>query len=301
MRQSTRVWSVAAVAVLLVAAQLTVAAPASAGQPRGELEIVDVTETVSSSSVSPKGITAYCPEDTVVIGGGGWVGALRPEDDREVVLTSSRPIRVGGRQGYNVSGREVAGGFDGNWFVDAYALCGREPEGYSIRTDSVARSSTSVKQAIAVCLDGTRVIGTGAVIVGSAGEVSLQTARSSGPRDIVRAVAKEDANGYDEEWSLTAYAICADPRSGISVQYGGSQLTGPENFKIAQVDCPDGTVIYNTAASTSGTPPGLLTTPPGVAILVTNPEGGYSAHAGAVETSPTNVSWDLAVQVICGP
>jgi hypothetical protein len=301
MRQSRRWWTAATLGVMLVAAQLVLAAPASADHPVGELGIVEVSEQTSTNSDSPKGVTAWCPDNKVVLGGGAWVVALRPEDDRELMMTAARPIRVSGRTGYNVSGREVAGGFDGLWGVVAYALCGDMPAGYQIRTDSVARSSTPVKEAAAVCLDGELVIGTGALINSSNGEVSLQTARSSGPRDIARAVAKEDANGYAGTWTLTAYAICADPRSGITVQYGGPEQTGPQDVKIESVTCPQGTVLYNVGAATSGSPPGLLTTPPGVAILATQPTGSNSAAALAVETSPSSASWDLVVQAICGP
>ncbi len=301
MRLPTRVWTAVAIGIILIPAQFVLAAPASASDPLGELDLVEVTEIISSSSVSPKGTTAYCPEGTVLIGGGGWAWASFPADDDEIVMTASRPIRVNGRQGFNVAGQEVAGGFAGNWGLDAYALCGNMPAGYFVTSGSVARSSSSVKQAIATCPDGKLAIGSGALINNSDGEVSLQTARSSEPRDIVRAVAKEDANGYAGEWSLSAFAICVDPRSGISVQYGGSELTGAEDAKSARVDCPPGTFVYDVGASTSGSPPGLLTAPPGVAVLDLNPGGGFDAHAYAVETSPTSARWDLAVQAICGP
>jgi hypothetical protein len=186
--------------------------------------------------------------------------------------------------------------------VDAYAVCGNRPAGYVVLGDPLPYSSSALKEDIAECPGSTRMLGTGARIDGSGGQVTLQTARADGPRTIARAVAKEDANGYSGSWSVTAVAVCADPRSGFSTVYGGSAETGSEDQKSAEARCPSGTFVFNVGASVSGTPTGLYTGPPGVGVLDLNPDGDLPfVHAWAVETTPTNANWDLAVQAICGP
>jgi len=297
-------WMRAAAGVALLGAALLVdtAPVAAAPVPLGGLDVVFVYGEASSSSVSPKQARAVCPPGKVVLGGGGWVWASIPADDRYIVMTQAQPVHSSTVSGYFVTGTEVAGGLDGWWGVDAFALCGNRPAGYAVVDDPRPFSSTALKEAIAECPDGKRVLGTGARIDNSGGQVTLQTARSDGSRGIGRAVAKEDADGYAGNWSVTATTVCADPRSGFTIVYGASVATGSENVKSASVDCPSGTVIHNVGASVSGTPAGLHTAPPGVAVLDLNPEGGgRSAHAYAVESTPTDINWDLVVQVVCGP
>lgn len=70
----------------------------------------------------------------------------------------------------------------------------------------------------------------------------------------------------------------------------------------AFVTCPANTFVHNVAVASSGTPPGLDTTPPGVAVQVLYPFNDLrSAQVFAVETTPTSVNWDVGVFVICGP
>ena len=200
-----------------------------------------------------------------------------------------------------VTGTEVAPGMTGNWWVEAYALCANAPAGYEIASATTVQSSMGTQQTAAICTGSKRVFGTGARINNPGGQVTLQLTRSDGPRTIARATAKEDANGYSANWSLTAFAICANDRPGFSSASAGTP-TGPEDTKLAFVTCPDGTFVHSTAVASSGTPPGLDTTPPGVAVQTLYPFNNLrSAQVFAVETTPTNINWDVGIFVICGP
>jgi hypothetical protein len=144
--------------------------------------------------------------------------------------------------------------------------------------------------------------GTGARINNPGGQVSLQLARSSGPRDISRVTAKEDVNGYAASWNVTAYAICTNPLAGFTAQSRLSMQTGSQDTKLVEVECPSGTFVHNAAAAIGGILPVLGTAPPGVAIQVMFPFNDLKrVRVFAVETTPTNASWNLVAQAICGP
>jgi hypothetical protein len=245
-------------------------------------------------------VSAKCPIGTRVVGGGGWTRAVAAADQAKVILRQLAPNYTE----YIVTGIEVDPGTAGNWWVEAYALCASEPAGYEIVLASSTPSSSAVQQIAAVCPAGKRVIGTGAQINSweLLTQVTLQLVRSSGPRDIVRATAKEDANGYTGNWVVSAFAICANPLAGITVEYFGPTYRWSENSKVEEVDCPSGTHAHNTGAATSGEPPGLDTTPPGVAIQMLYPLNSLTVvRVAAVETTPTNADWHLVAQTICGP
>jgi hypothetical protein len=292
-RTSHRWMAFAAVLCLLAVTQAANPAPALALPG-----LIRVDGNVSSDSVSPKTAVATCPAGTWVVGGGGWAYTTVVADDGEVVLTRLEPVHSrtsAGSDSYVVTGAEVAGGYAGNWGVDAFALCASPPSGYEIVSGSTPWSSSSTQEAVAVCSSGRQVIGTGGQINNPNGEVSLIVARSASPRDISRAMAREDANGNSGNWNITAYAVCTNALSGFTALYGGSTLTGSENVKFESLDCPLGTNAHNVGATLGSD------APPGVAIIAVVAEGGRAGHAVAAETTPTNASWGLLVQLICGP
>jgi hypothetical protein len=267
-------------------------------------------------SVSPKTVTAVCPAGKWVVGGGGWATTTAIDDETRVLLTRLEPVHSGNLDAYTVTAEEVAPGMSGSWSVEAYVVCAAEPAGYEIVSGSTAPSSVPVQESAADCPGSKRILGTGVQINNPGGQVTLQTNRSSSPRN-VRAVAKEDANGYAAEWHVTVYAICANPTSGLdsfgnstvdngTVDNGsadnGSALTGSEDSKIAFSDCPDGTYVYGAGVATSGTPPGLTTTPPGIAVQAVYPFNDLrSVQVVVVATTPTSLNWDVDAFAICGP
>lgn len=290
--------AVAGLALLVSAGPIGSPAASAAAPPALERR----SSYSSTDSVSPKTAIASCPPGKRVIGGGGGAYAIGVADRAKVLLTGLEPVHSGNADSYVVTGEEVAPGMTGIWWLEAYAICAPEPAGYEIVSGSTASSSSSVQETAAVCPGSKRVIGTGSRINNPGGQVTLQTNRSSGPRGIVRAVAKEDASGYAGSWNLIAYAICTDPLNGFSAVGGGSVLTGSETEKNAFVDCPAGTYVHSAGAASSGTPPGLTTTPPGVAVQVVYPYNNLrSVEVIAVETTPTAVNWDVGAFAICGP
>lgn len=284
--------------LLMLGAHVLTGTPQAAAMPN----LQKVTSPVSpTNSVSPKTASAVCPAGTKVIGGGGWVFAIAAADERKVVLTRLEPRTTTSQSSYIVTGQEVAPGMSGNWWVQAYALCASTPAGYEIVSASTVPSSTGTQQTAAICTGNKRVFGTGARIDNPGGQVTLQLTRSDIPRGIGRVTAKEDANGYSGTWNVTAFAVCANDQSGFTIKSNGTP-TNSDATKIASVTCPTGTFVHSTAVASSGTPPGLNTTPPGVAVQVLYPFNNLrSAQVFAVETTPTSVNWDVGIFVICGP
>jgi hypothetical protein len=282
---------------LILGTPLVVGAQPAAAVPG----LVKRTATSATNSESPKTARATCPNNTRVIGGGGWVFAISAADERKVILTGLQPVVSAGGDQYVATGSEVAPGMAGNWWVEAYALCASTPTGYEITTETTALSSNTTQQTAAVCTGSKKVYGTGARINNPGGQVTLQLTRWDGPRTIARVTAKEDANGYSGTWNVTAYAICANDLPGFFSMANGTP-TDSQDTKLATVDCPDGTFVHSTAVASSGTPPGLGTTPAGIAVQVLYPFSDLqSAQVYAVETTPTNVGWDVGIFVICGP
>ncbi|GAA2711059.1 hypothetical protein [Actinoplanes palleronii] len=286
---------------LLIPASLIGAPMASASASAPPALERKVARSVTDSA-SFKTAVAGCPAGKRVVGGGGWAFATAAADKAKVMVTRLEPVRAGTVSNYVVSGEEVASGMSGTWWLEAYALCAPAPGGYQIVSGGTAPSSSSVQQTAAVCPGSKRVLGSGGRIDNAAGQVTFQTNRSSGPRDIVRAVAKEDANGYAGSWTVTAYAICANPLAGFSAVGKGSPLTRSENEKSAVVTCPANTYVHSAGAATSGTPAGLTSTPRGVAVQKVFPSSTLrSVEVFAAETTPTGAVWQLWAFAVCGP
>jgi hypothetical protein len=208
------------ITVLLLAATAVQAAPAAA--------VAGVQRTfsplTSDAFASSKNAVAWCPPTAQVVGGGGWV------DDhgaRRVVLTALSPVHQTGDDYYEAIA-SAPPGFHAGWSLRAYAICaptaslGRLTMKFGSSEHGL--SSDTFQHAEAVCDAGQKVLGTGARVYapnsgpGSVtGEVGLQLVRASGPLDIVRATAREDADGFAGQWQVLSWAMCADPVPGQHV------------------------------------------------------------------------------------
>jgi hypothetical protein len=295
--KTSRIMALVAGAALLLGAQVMFGAQPAVAIPGLE----KVTARSDTNSESPKNVTAFCPDGKRVIGGGGRVFATAAANSTKVMLIRLEPINAVNQSGYVAGGVEVAPGIAGNWWVEAYAHCAPAPAGHEIVRTDTSPSSASTQQTTAECTGDKRVFGTGARIQNSGGQVTLQLTRADGLRVIGRATAKEDADGFTGNWTLTAFAICANERPGFS-QEGKISDTTPADVKAVTHTCPDGTFVHNVAVASSGTPPGLATTPPGVALQTVFPADNLrTAQIRMVETTPTSVPWDAGVFMICGP
>jgi hypothetical protein len=182
-------------------------------------------------------------------------------------------------------------GFNQSWQLGIAARCAPAPAGYAIiPSPPTTPSSATFQQAIATCTNGRIAIGAAArVNVDNAGsrEVALQLVRTSGPMDIVRATAREDANGFAGNWSVTAYAICVNGVPGQAPAPGGLAFGTSET----SVACPNNTFVhgYGGGGSTSDVTGNVWL-------------NGISASNQTASASFTGVPGDgIVAQAICAP
>jgi len=220
------------VVLALLASTVVVVAPAAAvpGLVRRE----SLPEAANSTWY--RQAWANCPSSgyRVVGAGAELIGA-----GNQVRLTTVHPFTSDTGGSVFVRAEEFDTGFAGNWRLMAYAICapvGSVP-GYQIVSGKTPDTSTVFQQATARCPGTKRVIGVGGGILHANGQVGLQLLRPANPLDISRATAREDADGYAANWSVTSYAICADRIESAAV-YGqvadgsGAQANCPPDKKL---------------------------------------------------------------------
>lgn len=259
--------------------------------------LYQVTSQPTSYNSQPfKYSEAPCNIGDVVVGGGASV-----DDDSQsggkVPLVRLEPNHYvqGGvdRYRYIAEAREPVAGFAGNWFLVTYAICAPQTFlGYEIVPSPAASpSSQAFQSAKATCPTGKRVIGTGARVRfagdggdNGPGELGLQLSRSSGARDISRATAREDADGYSGTWTLSSYAVCAQ---GLAATVQGQV----SNTAEAVARCGDSTQVHGAGGG------GSLTDSGPVFLHEVIP---YAGSNGAVKVSMTGPPvGGVAAQALC--
>jgi hypothetical protein len=116
---------------------------------------------------------------------------------------------------------------------------------------STASNSTASKLATATCPAGKKVVGTGARLLGDAGQVLLDDVQPSAGLTSVTASAYEDATGYAGNWSLWAYATCANPLANQTLQTADTLPSNSVDDAVG-VACPGGTKAHGLGASITG-------------------------------------------------
>jgi hypothetical protein len=284
-----RLWVLMGVAATLIAGQLMVLAAPAWAALNGLVKVVTLGATNSDSKVE----VATCPRGKVVVGGGGVAsGGGSPY----VHLTSLRPRED--LNGFEVAATEVEGGTPLNWTLEAIAMCAAPPPGLAyVVTPPVAvgPEGTSVT-ASAVCPGRGVVIGLGGQINGGSGEVGFQVVRPTPNLTMVTTTAYEDWNGYDETWSLTAFAVCADLAGEVSLitTVGIYDASSPKSGAAKCV----GLNAYGTGFFIADGAGHVLVRAVSVGNLL-----GVSPHTGAAAgrhpTAPID-QWGVVVYAICG-
>lgn len=226
-------WAAAAVAVAAFAGsqgvvQVLGAAPAAAAVPG--LQVVSVTGAFDSATL--KSVTATCPTGKRVVGTGFHL--LGAQGD--VVLDDVRPTATS----VVVSAGEDQDGTTASWKITALAVCANPLPGLEIVTVTSAFGSSTGKSAFAFCPSGKRVVGTGAALTNGFGQVSIGNLTISDTG--VFAFGIDDQDGYTGGWSITAYAICANPLPGLTVTPGNGSASDSSTQKLVSANCTSGKV-----------------------------------------------------------
>ncbi|MGC4876374.1 hypothetical protein ACLQ26_08955 [Micromonospora sp. DT43] len=161
-------------------------------------------------------------------------------------------------------------------------------------TDSADFHSTT-----ATCPVGKVLTGTGYELNGATGEAILDDLRpNGGPATAPTAVTvgAYEAEAYAGLWSVTAYAICANPVPGL-VRVSAVSVNDSADFHSTTATCPVGKVLTGTGYELNGV------TGEGV-VDDFRPNGGVATAptavtVGAYESDATALTWSATAYAIC--
>jgi hypothetical protein len=203
---------VGALGLGLLVKALIIAGPAAAGV--ANLEVVSGVTLQDSSS--PKSISVGCPRGKMALSGGAYV---------EGGVNASQSVHIDGLVPYVIgsgfleaTASEWAGGFDEDWRLHVYAVCGDRPKGFEINTAYSTTDSNFLHSAVAECTTGKKLIGFGGQASTAPGpRVALTGIFPAAHMDRVLVQAYEEEGGESNIWTTEAIAVCADPIPGMYV------------------------------------------------------------------------------------
>jgi len=156
----------------------------------------------ANDSAAEKAVTVRCPAGTVTTSAGASVS------DGNLVLDDAVPSAD--LTSVTVDVFEAQAGRADSWSAIASARCGAALPGLQRVAATSATDSATNKSVTATCPTGKKVVGTGHEIANGKGQVLLDDVVPSSDLTSVRAEAFEDQDGTTNNWSLTAYAVCAN-------------------------------------------------------------------------------------------
>jgi hypothetical protein len=166
----------------------------------------------------------------------------------------------------------------------------------SERTPFSGSNSSTLKTAVATCPGGERVLSGGAKVItanGSSTVGNVALTRLVPTTSTYGAQAVEAREGYSENWSLTAYAICVpDPQNNLGVEVvtrisAEDVKSDPFGLQVndATAPCPSGKKIVGTggelASIRSTNPAGTIS----FQQLRPNQQGAYAFVQGVMEAN----------------
>ena len=249
-----------------------ICAPAPAG-----LELVTATSPANSIN---KSITATCPAGKRLLGNGAAITGAAGQVLLDGQLPNATPTAV------TVNALEDETGAAVNWSVSAYAICSTVIAGLQRVAFAGTSNSDASRLVSAHCPAGKSVIGLGGTINSANGQVVLDAVFPDSGLTSASIAAFEDGTGNSANWSLTAYAICANSAQLVTATTG-RQDTSVMNMSV---QCPTGQAAAGVGADLSG---GLGRV--GIAGLRSTFLG---VTAGTYPFS-TVVSWSIEAQSIC--
>ncbi len=271
---------IAAAALIATGAVLTVpalTAPASAAVP-GLYATYQYTTYTSAN----KGLRVDCPSGKRLIGTAASIGGGEGQVRWDQITPYSDHLYV--------HASEDGDGYTYTWSLSATVICADPPPGYEIVSNTSTTTSDQYNSVAADCTGDNQLLGMGFGINGGPGQVGIDDFKATGP---TRATgwAYEDGNGYSGTWSLTMYAICADPLPGyeiVQVQ-GGSQSATSSTLSAS---CSSGNKLVGGGGQVDGGE--------GQVILEDFSQAPTSYSVKAYEDQDgTTASWHLHAYAIC--
>ena len=160
------------------------------------------------------------------------------------------------------------------------------------------------KRAIATCPDGKHVIGGGAwVSDGGRKTVRLTTLlpySPAGARDTFN-VDAEAPNLQRFNWSVTAYAMCADKTALSNYRIVPGFVESSKTFQTAAARCPDGTVAFGAGAQVTAQPPYTAPGQGQIGLQLNRTSGPLDISRAAARESVAGYAgqWRLISYAVC--
>lgn len=285
-------------AVLGAAVTLACAAPALAGT-HGLKYVSSAQQTVTAFGSKDKNVK--CPNGLPVVGGGVLVDG------------ANNGATVGDSYPYDSNGDDVADAWSGSahapsnatYMFQTVAVCSKSGSFKMVGSSGVTSDPFSEASTQAECPAGTRVVGGGGQVFGSAAGAALA---SSLPIDTnVDADSVRD-NGwlvYEGDntaigWKLKAYAICAKGNtSNLAYVETASQNVAAGTQGQLPVECPAGTSVTGGGLIISGTAAALAVGSiyplDGLGDSDSKPDDGWYGFAN----NPTATQQSMKTYAVC--
>jgi hypothetical protein len=285
-------------ATAAIVAALFVAQSVSAPAAYAATGVTRVTATSESSSTTTRTVSAICPAGQRVFGGGAEI----VNGQQRVLLERLQPRHDATDDRFIAGASELPGGFTANWQLRAFAICGAPLSGMQIISGTSPTSSTSPRSLAGVCPDGQREVGFGARINNGAGQVRLTDLYDffGPPSSLLIVAAREDADGYAGNWSLSSYTICADASATDGFVLVGTTSPTNSTNKSVVVTCPAGTQVYTTGELVQAAGPATTAS---LLIDRVSVDAPLASATVRVTESPggTTGTWTLVGFALCGP
>jgi len=240
-RSGSRRLAAAVIAVAFAVLCGAFAGTASAAVPGLQL----VTATSADSSFFVKQAIASCPAGKKLIGTGGRLTGASGQAVIDDLTPNSALTET------MVIATEDDDGTTATWSVTAFAICANPVPGLQLVTASLASNSVTGTGVTAACPAGKQLIGTGGELTDAAGEVVMDAITPGSTLTSVRVKGYEDDTGAAANWSVTAYAICANPLPGLQ-RVTATQVSQSAFSSGANAVCPPGKKVIGTGGNFSG-------------------------------------------------
>jgi hypothetical protein len=288
--RSMRKWAlVMALGVGALAVEALGAAPAMAASGLGPVHAV--IKQSPSDHRAAKTFSASCNPGERVLGGGALtVGGVH------AVITEMRPIHTPTVDSFEVSAAADQFGISVAWSFQVFAFCATAPAPLDVEIVSHTNPPTSggTDQAGVDCPGGKYLIGAGGKIDNGNGQVDLGMFTGSSGPFVFRsaAFAKEDADGYSGNYTVTGYSVCARGTFG-DFQQVKTQVSTSMPSQTSSVACPSGMRLTGVAGGTvlPGTHLQDITS-----LLANSP---VRAHFGAQASVLPSEPWSMEMTVFC--
>jgi hypothetical protein len=270
-----------AVAIAVLAGLCAAALPASAAFTN-----VERVSVASAQTSAAKSITVTCPAGKKVMS----AGADATPGSGDVLIDDIRPDAT--LSSVTVRAIEDETGTTATWYVAAYAICAPPPAGL-VRVAATSPSTSAGKSVTAACPAGKKVVGTGAEVNGADGQILLDGIRPTLDLTKVTVNALEDQTQTAASWTVTAYAICSAPVTGLQ-RVAATTASDSTGSRVGEVACPAHKVLVGLGGEiNSAYGQGVLDAVFPDAALET---AGFAAWED--DTGNPN-SWSLTTYAIC--